>query len=235
MKYEPTYRLFPLGDSAITVDFGNVIDEDINKKVMSWFHHLSENPLPGTVDIVPAYSSLTLHYDMLTVKRTLPKEQRAYDWMTEQLDQRLQQPITIEESNGQLVRIPVCYESEYAADMEELVTHCHLPADEIIHIHQSRQYRVYMLGFLPGFTYLGLTDDKIAMPRKPQPVQVSAGAVGIAGNQTGIYPIASPGGWNIIGRTPLQLFDINKEHPALVKPGDMVQFYSITSDEFKNY
>lgn len=107
--------------------------------------------------------------------------------------------------------------------------------EEIIHLHASISYRVYLLGFLPGFTYLGETDEKLAMPRKMQPAWVNAGSIGIAGRQTGIYSLSSPGGWHIIGRTPLKLFDANREPLTLLKPGDSIKFVSISKDEFKDH
>jgi inhibitor of KinA len=130
----------------------------------------------------------------------------------------------------------VCYAERFALDLEELVQQKHLSKQEIIQLHTSITYRVYMIGFLPGFAYMGEVDEKIAMPRRQQPrTAVPEGSVGIAGAQTGIYPFTSPGGWNIIGRTPLKLFDKDKEEPTFFKPGDEVTFYSITEDEFAHY
>jgi inhibitor of KinA len=134
-----------------------------------------------------------------------------------------------------MVRIPVCYDALFAPDLGLLAASKGMTSEEVVQLHQSRPYRVYMLGFLPGFAYLGQVADKLAMPRKQQPVEVAAGSIGIAGNQTGIYPMVSPGGWHIIGRTPVTLFDSDKENPTLLKPGDTVQFFSISLDEFENH
>jgi inhibitor of KinA len=235
MNYEEAYRIFPLGDAAITIDFGNSINETINQKVLAGFAHLQKYPLPGIVEAVPAYSSLTLHYDISVLRKLVPPSQLIYDWVKEQLEQKLS---FIGESAiipGKTIRIPVCYEGEMAPDLETLATSRETSAEEVVRIHSSSLYRVYMLGFLPGFAYLGQVDEKISMPRKQQPAIVAAGSVGIAGSQTGIYPFSSPGGWQIIGRTPLILFDAAKEDPALIKAGDMVQFYPITTHEFENY
>jgi inhibitor of KinA len=233
---KPTYDIFPLGDSALTVDWGNTIDEAINTEVLEWFHRFRNDPLPGMIEAVPAYSSLALHYDISALQEIVPPGKEVYAWMKEQLEQRLEKPLDHEhETRGKIVRIPVCYEPEFASGMEQLTMVTGLSADEVIRIHSTVSYRVYMLGFLPGFAYMGPVDDRIRAPRKPQPVPVAAGSVGIAGNQTGIYPFASPGGWTIIGRTPVQLFDAGKNEPALVQAGDSVQFYSISRHEFTNH
>src|SRR5690349_20945625 len=179
MKYTTDYRIFPLGDSAITVDFGNIIDEEINVKVLAWYHQLTNEPIPGVIEIVPAYSSLTLHYDMLSVARNIPKDQQVYKWMSVEVEKRLQQPLTIHQDNGSLVKIPVCYDTFFAPDLEYLAERKGISNEEIIQLHLSRTYRVYMLGFLPGFSYLGHVDDKLATPRKTKPVEVAAGSIGI--------------------------------------------------------
>jgi len=153
----------------------------------------------------------------------------------EKIEKRLQQPVAAQQNNGSLVKIPVCYDTFFAPDLESLAESKGMSSGELVQLHLSKPYRVYMLGFLPGFAYLGQVDDKLATPRKPQPVEVAAGSIGIAGYQTGIYPMVSPGGWHIIGRTPVHLFDTDKENPALLKPGDSVQFVSITLHEFENY
>jgi len=132
--------------------------------------------------------------------------------------------------------LPVCYAPKYALDSQEVADLTNLPFEEIVRIHVSRLYRIYMVGFLPGFAYLGEVDPRIAVPRRQEPrITIEAGSVGIAGLQTGIYPITSPGGWQIIGRTPVKLFDKEKEEPALFKAGDEVTFFSIQEDEFENY
>jgi inhibitor of KinA len=236
-KMDPhhAYRILPLGDSAITVDFGNTIDEAVNKKIIAWFHRLQAHPLPGMTEAVPAYSSLTLYYDSLLVSKNIFPPTETYEWIKEQLEKILSEPTEPEAGTGRLTRIPVCYDKEFAPDIESLAASRNIPVDEVVAIHASCPYRVYMLGFLPGFPYMGPVDERIRMPRKPQPLAVAAGSVGIAGNQTGIYPVSSPGGWSIIGRTPLRVFDPGKEAPVLLQAGDHVQFYSISRDEFNDY
>ena len=226
------YRIFPLGESAITIDFGNCIDVAINNEVIARFNQLQLQPLPGMTEAVPAYSSLTVYFDIMALKRKIPTHQTVYEWMRTQLEERLREPVQQNQIKERLINIPVCYEEEFAMDIQYLATTKNISVDEVIQIHIARSYRVYMLGFIPGFAYMGELDEKIVMPRKPQPVNIVAGSVGIAGRQTGIYPLASPGGWQIIGRTPLKLFDVGREEPTLFREGDKVQFYSITTNDF---
>lgn len=228
----PAYRIFPLGDAAITIDFGNVIDETINSLVIQLFNGFKTNPLPGMIEAVPAYSSLTIYYDVFEISKTNATGTE-YDFISGQINQRLQQEQSLANNESRLVIIPVCYEREFAPDMDYLEDLKKISAENIIRIHTSKQYRVYMLGFLPGFSYLGEVDEAITISRKQQPVTVAAGSVGIAGKQTGIYPLISPGGWQIIGRTPLKMFDTGKEEPSLLKEGDKVQFISINQNDFK--
>lgn len=229
------YRIFPLGDSAITIDFGNTINEAVNNEVIARFNQLKHDPLSGMIEAVPAYSSITIYYDVVKVKKISSDGPTAFEVIKRQLEERFLQPVKQEDIPGRLIRIPVCYEEEYALDMQQVTANKNISSDEVMQIHTSKVYKVYMLGFLPGFAYMGEVDERIAMPRKQQPVNIMAGHVGIGGRQTGIYPFASPGGWQIIGRTPLKLFDAGREEITLLKAGDRVQFYSITKDEFKSY
>ncbi|MBL7742284.1 MAG: 5-oxoprolinase subunit PxpB [Chitinophagaceae bacterium] len=230
-----SYRIFPLGDAAVTVDFGNIIDKSINQQVLHLFNSLQNDPLPGMKEVVPAYSSLAVYYNAIDVRKKHNGSMTAFDSMSAQIKERLDQSLTDIETVSKLVSIPVCYEKELAPDIEYLANAKSISVDELIRMHTSKEYRVYMLGFLPGFSYMGEVDEKIAIARKPQPITVASGSVGIAGRQTGIYPMTCPGGWQIIGRTPVQLFDPGKDEPTLLKAGDRVQFISISKDEFENY
>ena len=231
-----TYRIFSLGDCAITLDFGNTINEAINKEIIARFNQLTEHPLPGMIEVVPAYSSLTVYYDVFQLRKQVPAGQTVCEWITGQLEIRMESLLPENNFSSKIITIPVCYEKEFAPDIEEMARVKNIPVAEVIQIHTSKTYRVYMLGFLPGFAYMGEVEKKIEMPRKLQPVKkVEAGSIGIAGRQTGIYPLASPGGWQIIGRTPLKLFDATKKEPTLLKAGDRVQFISISKNEFENY
>jgi len=229
------YRIFPLGDAAVTIDFGNCINEAINREVITRFHQLRAQPLLGIIEVVPAYSSLAIYYDVFVIRKKIPAAVTVFEWMKQQLEERLQQPVHRQEDTGKLIRIPVCYDNEFALDIQHIAFAKKIPVEQIIHLHTEKTYKIYMLGFLPGFAYMGEADEQIAIPRKPQPENVKAGSVGIAGRQTGIYPLDSPGGWQIIGRTPLKLFDAKNEHPVLLMAGDSVQFYSITKQEFENF
>jgi len=231
----PPYKIFALGDNALVVDFGNVIDEQINKLVHSVFFQLQNDPIPGMIEAVPAYCSLTIFYDILIVRNQInDKNVTAFKWVSEHVKKYISNE-GIETGDPQLlINIPVCYNTEYGPDLDFIASQNNIPVEEIIHLHSSATYRVYMLGFLPGFAYMGLVNEKISSPRKQQPAFVDAGSVGIAGRQTGIYPLKSPGGWQIIGRTPLKLFDQEKVNPVLFKAGDNVKFYPISKDEFEN-
>ena len=236
MKYpEMSYRIFPLGDAALTVEWGHCIDEEINKEVLARFAQLRSDPLPGMTEVSPAYNSLAIFYDVPAVKKLTPAGTSAFEWMQKQVEQFVRSAPAISTKNPRLIKVPICYDKQFAPDLAGLATKNKLTIEEVIEIHLSVTYRVYMLGFLPGFTYMGQTDERIAMDRKLQPTPVSAGSVGIAGRQTGIYPLASPGGWHVIGRTPLRLFDASREEPVLLQAGDNVQFFSIDRHEFENY
>lgn len=231
----PSYKIFPLGDNAIIIDFGNIIDEHINKLVHSVFFRLQNDPMPGMIEAIPAYSSLTIFYDILLVRDHISnKNETAFNWISDKLKQYISAESLETGDPELLVDIPVCYEKEYGTDLDFIASQNNITVEEIIQIHSSATYRVYMLGFLPGFAYMGLVDEKISSPRKAQPAPVEPGSIGIAGRQTGIYPFKSPGGWQIIGRTPLKLFDKQKLNPVLFKPGDNVKFHAITKDEFED-
>lgn len=230
-----SYSIFPISDTALTIDFGNRIDEQLNIHVLAIFEALNDHPLPGMIEAVPAYSSLTIYYDPVQLKKYLSPAGSAQQGMIEQLNKFLTTPVSSTDKESRSIKIPVCYEENFAPDISELSKSTGFSIEEIIERHLNAEYRVYMLGFLPGFAYMGGLDAAIAMPRKQQPVNVAAGSVGIAGNQTGIYPGNSPGGWNIIGRTPLALFDQNNSSLTLLQPGDQVIFERISKDEFENY
>lgn len=229
------YQIFPLGDNAVTIDFGNRVSETLNREVISRYRQIEALALPWIKELVPAYSSLTVYYDLLSLYPFKEQGQTAIERVIEQLRSLLEQPGAATGEQERLLRIPVCYEPEFAPDLAFVLKEKNISAGELIALHTGIIYKVYMLGFLPGFAYMGEVDERIALPRKPQPVDTRAGSVGIAGKQTGIYPLNSPGGWQIIGRTPYSLFDKEKEEPALLRPGDRVQFYSISRNEFDSY
>jgi inhibitor of KinA len=225
-------KIYPLGDSALTIEFGEIIDEKINQEVLSLFHSLKNDPVEGILDIVPAYSSLTIYYRINGINSFQLMSGLIKEIIAGKTGRREALPAL---PPSRQVKIPVCYSRQVAPDLEETAELLNLSTDRLVTLHAGRKYRVYMLGFLPGFPYMGITDPTIEVQRKPEPVMVKAGSVGIAGNQTGIYPLDSPGGWQIIGRTPLKLFDPLSDSPCLFSPGDEVEFYPISHEEFENY
>jgi inhibitor of KinA len=230
-----SYSISPLGDSALTVDFGNIISAELNKKVLLLVQAIEKAALAAVKDIVPAYSSVTIHYDVISLLKQ-HKNKSAFTIMSEEIEALLSQPVEAITAVYRSVQIPVCYSLKYAWDLKEIAVVTKLTIEEIITLHTAKRYKVYMIGFLPGFAYMGNVDERIAVPRKLEPRQkIGAGYVGMAGKQTGIYPLTSPGGWQIIGRTPIKLFDKEKEDPVFFRAGDEVRFYSITEDEFYNY
>ena len=175
-----SYQIFPLGYNALCIDFGNLINEVINKKIISLFDQLQRDPFDGIIEVAPAYSSLTIYYNTLSVYKNTPKEVTVFEWMKSKAEKFLEQEIIIEPEKEKHVIIPVCYDKEFATDIDYVAEQKNISPDEIIRIHTAKTYRVYMLGFLPGFTYMGEVDEQISIPRKPVPQTVAAGSVGIA-------------------------------------------------------
>ena len=223
--------IFSLGDTAAIIDLGNRMDHALNQKVFAMQQWLQAHPFPGITDLIPAYCSLTVLYDPVLVRKQVHPATTVFEWVRVKLQEAWEQSGESPAGEAVLHRIPVCYEPPYGMDLAALATEKQLSVPAIIDLHTARRYRVYMIGFLPGFAYLGPVDEQLITPRKPQPVTVPAGSVGIAGAQTGIYPLSSPGGWTIIGRTPLKLFDPHAETPVPLKAGDEVQFFAVGKEE----
>ena len=230
-----TYKLttYTLGDSAVTADLGSGISEQLNEKVIAMQQWLAAHPFEGMKELVLAYASLTVYYDLFIVKK-IYQPPVVHKWVEEKLRESFEKSPESMDKRGELHHIPVCYETEYASDLESMSNLKHLSTDEIIELHTSKLYRVYMIGFLPGFPYMGEVDPQLIQARKLKPSPVKAGSVGIAGAQTGIYPFNSPGGWNIIGRTPFNLFNAEMAQPVWLKAGDQVKFYAIGKEEFES-
>jgi inhibitor of KinA len=226
-----SFSIQPLGDSAITITFGNSIDDQLHHQVVALYQTLEKQNMPLVKDIIPAYASLTVVYDIMKVKEVC--EETAYKYMHDVLMQTLKQQQPPQGSDKKTIRIPACYDVSLGLDLVYISEQKHMTIDEIINLHSSITYRVYMLGFLPGFAYMGKVDERIATSRKATPAQnILAGSIGIADAQTGIYPFNSPGGWNIIGQTPEPLFYPHLNEPCLFAIGDMVKFEPITLEEF---
>jgi len=216
-------RIYPLGDSALLIQLGSEIDDRINNRVLALERRLI-SLFPSFVRAtVPAYVSLTIHYD--------PCQVNSEEFQTSIL-QQLDAVVGSDSPQGKLIKVPVVYGGEGGPDLPFVADHCGLSVAEVIRRHSQPEYRVHFIGFLPGFPYLGGMDPRLETPRLATPrTEVKAGSVGIAGGQTGIYPLDSPGGWRIIGWTPLKLFDITKELPVLLAPGDRVQFVPARTED----
>ncbi len=213
------------------VSFGNTIDKSIHEKVMALQQVFERQHFDGFVETVPGYNSLTVFYDVAIIKHRYQIEITAFDFVrlfTEELIAELNKGII---SKPNTVIIPVYYNGE---DLESVAKQHQLSTAEVVAIHTAKQYRVFMIGFLPGFAYMGKVDERIVTPRHATPrTNVKAGSVGIAGLQTGIYPLQSPGGWQLIGQTPIKIFDTQKNEPCLLKAGDNVQFVAIGKADFE--
>jgi inhibitor of KinA len=219
------YKIFPLSDSAITIDFGNVIDENINDIVMQLYQNCTKNAFVGMKEAMPAYASLTIFYDVFSVRRNYTSYKSAFAFVEDFLIKSYSNIVKKENFEKRIVEIPVVYDGE---DLSYVADYHQISEAQVIELHSSPIYRVYMMGFLPGFAYMGGLDALIATPRKSTPrTKVHAGSVGIAGNQTGIYPSESPGGWQLIGRTELQLYTPNVAEITLLKAGDLVKFIAL--------
>lgn len=217
-------RFLPCGDQAVTVEWGSTIDEHINRQVHAFARKVEALSHPAITEVVPTYRSATVHYR---------PEVLSYEEL-KQLLLSLTQGGPEEAEELPVVEIPVCYGGEYGPDLEEVAQHCSLTPEEVIARHTAPTYRIYMLGFTPGFPYLGGMDPSIAAPRRKEPrIHIPAGSVGIAGEQTGVYPIVSPGGWQLIGRTPLRLFDPQREQPILLSAGAGIRFVPIDEETFR--
>ena len=221
-------RFLPAGDSAIAVEFGREIDLNINNQVAAMRTvieaAIDEGKLKGIVELVPTYGSLLVVYDQLTV---------GYAGLIEQLKILAEGLEGVEIPDREVVEIPVVYGGEYGPDLGIVAQLNSLSEDEVIKRHSEAEYPIYMLGFVAGFPYLGGMDKSIAAPRKQTPrLKIPAGSVGIAGQQTGIYSVESPGGWQIIGRTPLKLYDADREKTILLRAGQSIRFKPITEAEY---
>lgn len=212
------------GDTAITVCFENEISKEVNGFVTSFACAVEQKGIKGVIELIPAFNSVTVLYDSTVTSAGTLKIK---------LERIIKKLGNSQQSSAVLYKIPVCYEEEFSPDMKNVEAHTGLSREEIIKIHSSTDYLIYMLGFLPGFAYLGEMDKRLATPRLDSPrVEISRGAVGIGGEQTGIYPVASPGGWQLIGRTPVLVYDRERENPILYKSGDYIRFVPISRNEY---
>jgi inhibitor of KinA len=218
-------RIMPASDGSLLVRFGDGISPEHHRLVRRLTGWLLDHPRPFVRNIHPAYCTVLVSFDPV---RTSAAEVEAH--IRGGLDALRDQP----DPPARTVEVPVCYGGAHGPDLPDVAAHCGLPAEEVVRIHSAGDYRVYFLGFSPGFPYLGGLDPRLATPRLPAPRRsVPAGSVAIGGAQTGVYPVRSPGGWRLIGRTPAPLFDPARTPPALLQMGDLVRFVPIGPDEFE--
>ncbi len=221
-------KIYPVGDMAISVDFGNVIEEAVNNQVMRLKAMLKDSNIPGIEEMLPSYRALMICYDPHRI---------SYAELSEKVVelQSLGEKAA-SSAEAKVVRIiPCCYGGEYGEDLQGMEELTGLSQKEIIDIHAGTDYKIYMLGFLPGFVYLGGMDERIAAPRLESPrVAIPAGSVGIGGKQTGVYPIASPGGWRLIGTTPVKFYDPKAKKPILCNAGEYIRFQPVSKEEYQS-
>jgi inhibitor of KinA len=225
MKMSLTYHA--LGDTGMQIVFGTEISEKTNQSIRMFADELKQHPIEGVVEWVPAYTTLTLYYQpsVVTYQRLQEKVTDLYDVLQNQSE-----PL----SDSLVYLLPTYYGGEMGEDLSIVAEQNGLSEEEVVHIHSSQDYLIYMMGFVPGFPYLGGMSEKIATPRREDPrPEIAPGSVGIAGSQTGIYPLKSPGGWQLIGRTPVKLYDPYKEQPILLESGSYIRFVPVSKQEFE--
>ena len=218
------FRIVAAGDSALIVEFEERIDPAVNWRVVTLAERLLADPIAGVRDIVPTFRSVAVYFDPL---RT------AHDILQARLEREAAVPLKEVSRSRDVVRLPVCYGGEFGPDLADVAAFGRISEPAVVELHTRPTYQVFMLGFAPGLAYLGVVDEQIAAPRRDTPrVRVPRGSVGIAGAQTGVYPAETPGGWQIIGRTPILPFDLSRREPFLMKAGDAVKFDAIDRAEF---
>jgi KipI family sensor histidine kinase inhibitor len=224
------WQIAPLGDRALIVEFGQRVEREISARARAVAQQLLRTPLPGVTDVVPAFTTVALHYRPEAFTGT----QAPYEQLRDQVEALLARGVASEHDATRVIEVPVCYGGEFGPDLAEVATLCKLGPDEVIALHAASPHVVYMLGFAPGFPYLGGLDPRLGVPRRATPrTAVPLGSVAIARDQSVIYPLETPGGWNLIGRTPLRLFRPQREPPCLLQPGDDVRFVPISLERYR--
>lgn len=243
LRVHPSTRLEvmefrPLGDRAVTITIGTHIDEPTRVRIQSLCAALEAHPVPGMIEYVPAFASLTVHYDPARVPASAfepDEDSTPYARFSTALRAVMQSAPAAAIAEPRVIEIPVVYGGTFGPDLEDVARHAGIAGQEVISLHTSGDYVVHMVGFIAGFGYLGGLPPRLATPRRATPrTRVPASSVAIGSSQTGVYPIDSPGGWNLIGRTPLRMFDATREPATLLRTGDRVRFIAITPDEFRD-
>lgn len=213
-------KIMPAGDAALVVEFGDIIDENVNAHVHALARKIEEQHIEGIMEVVPTFRSVLVQYDVFVC---------SYSQIRDVVHSLADNLNVLDKTAKKIVKIPCCYGARFGQDLSDMEKLTGLDRDEIIAIHSATDYKIYMLGFLPGFVYLGGLDKRIEVPRLKTPrVKIRKGAVGIGGNQTGIYPMDSPGGWRLMGATPIDLYDENRETPILLAAGEYIRFVPIS-------
>jgi len=217
-------EILPVGESGLVVRFGETINHIVHQRICGLAAHLTEFPLPDVIEFVPAYTTLTIYYDLWKT---------SFEELVEALKRLLLDLPEVQQADRPLIELPVYYGGEFGPDLEFVAQQHSLTTDDVIEIHSSVTYRVYLIGFAPGFPYFGGMSTRIATPRRESPrLRIPAGSVGIAGEQTGVYPLETPGGWQLIGCTPWKLFLPEQTPPIRLTVGDQVRFRPITQETF---
>ena len=228
-----------VGDSALIVRVRDRFEdapEETLKKVLDVFRRLENARIPGVIELTPAYTTVAVFFDPARVINATVKPNRASEWLTQKIHEVLtgRKRKQSKQAAASEIEIPVCYEPEFALDLDHVADHARMSPNEVVNLHSRAHYLVNCLGFTPGFPYLTGLPKKLTTPRRAMPrKEIPTGSVAIGGTQTGIYPQASPGGWNVIGRTALRLFDAQKDPPVLLRAGNRVRFRAITREEFE--
>jgi len=233
-------EIVPLGDSALIVRMRERFDdapEQTLDVVLRAFQRLQNAAIPGVIELAPAYTSVAVFFDPIPAAKCAETPDKVFDWLATRVRAAVAgivDPGRKRLSPSGSVEIPVCYDPEFALDIDDVAQRAAISPGEVIRVHSAAEYRVACIGFVPGFPFLAGLPKELATPRRDVPrKQIPPGSVGIGGAQTGIYPLRSPGGWNLIGRTPLRLFDPRKNPPALLRAGERVRFRAITREEFE--
>ena len=221
---DPAPVFLPAGDTGLVVQYGDAVDPDVNRQVRGLASSVAGLDLPGVVDLVPTLRSLLIHYDPLVVSHTdlvsavAPLARRRHTSGT----------------SGRRWRIPVCYEDDCAPDLPVVAELAGLDPAEVVRRHAATEFEVFMMGFLPGFPYLGMLPGEFDLPRRRNPrIRVPPGSISVAARQTTVYTLPSPGGWHLIGRTPVRFYDPDRAQPILVRTGDLVRFEPVTMRRYR--
>mgnify|MGYP001159044871 CR=1 FL=1 len=239
-EYLAHAQIRPVGEAAVMVSFGDIVDPDLFYCAQALSEALEKEPFPGLREFESSYTGVTIFYDPLVLAQhsSLPGDgtlSKGYREAKARLEALLQKAKINKEGGRPTVRIPVCYGGEFGPDLDYVAEYHHMTPEDVIRIHSGATYLVYMIGFAPGYPYMGGLPEEISTPRRKTPrLKIPKGTVALAGSQAGVYPLETPGGWQLLGRTPLELFHPEDEaHPTVLQAGDKVQFYAITLEEYK--